>query len=88
MKKITICDEVNMPEMMENAKLVSGFRLQFLGENEKQTIHKVDVRSINLQDLLYHLRLGESILITPKLQEGFSTDTKKQSQASWYFTHM
>lgn len=90
MKKIAVLDEEesNVPEMMENAKPVSGFKLQFLSENEKQTTHKVDVRSINLQDLLYHLRRGESVLITPKLQEDFSAAAKKLDRESWFFTHM
>lgn len=90
MKKIVMLEEEegNVPEMMENAKSVSGFRLQFLDENEKQIIHKVDIRSINVQDLLRHLRQGESVLITPKFQEDSSAATKKLDQESWYFTRM
>ena len=89
MKKISMFEEEgNVPEMMRNANPMLWFRLQFLNKNESQTVHKVDVRSINLQDLLRHLRQGESVLITPKLQENFSGDVKIEDRASWYFTHM
>jgi hypothetical protein len=86
MRKIAVLEEDNVSGIMENAKSVSGFRLQFLDENGKQIIHKVDVRSINVQDLLRHLRRGESVLITPKLQEDFSPQAKKLERESWYFT--
>jgi hypothetical protein len=93
MKKIALLNEEegnipDMPEMIENAKPVSGFRLQFLSENERQVPHKVDVRCINMRDLLRHLRQGESVLITPKLQEDFSVAAKRLDREAWYFTHM
>jgi len=71
---------------MEKANLVSGFRLRFLNEDEGQTIHKVDVRNINFQDLMRHLLRGESVLITPKLNS--SDDANKQDWAKSYVTHI
>ncbi len=78
----------SIPEMMENEYTIAGFRIQFLNdENEMHFLHKVEVRNINFQDLMRHLRHGESVLITPKLQES-SIGMKKYDQIPWYFTHI
>ncbi len=71
------------PSVVEDLCPVLGYELQFLSSNE--TIHKVDVRSVNFQDVIRHLRHGEAVLITPRLQE--NPDRKKPSRGSWYFTH-
>jgi len=80
-------------EMEDSEKLVMetnsiwGFKLLFL--NGDKSIHQVEVRKINFQDLMRHLQNGESVLITPKLKEQ-SLTTKKlhEEQAPWYFTHL
>ena len=71
----------------EKANLVSGFRLRFMDKDENQIIHKVEVRKINFQDLMSHLRHGESVLITPKLLESSLKNANKKDQGSWYFVH-
>jgi hypothetical protein len=92
MKRVSLLEEErgNMwKKTMEKANLVSGFKLRFLGKYENKMIHKVEVRNINLQDLMRHLRSGESILITPKFRENSSTDAQKQEDRTpWYFARM
>jgi hypothetical protein len=74
---------------MDKANPVSGFRLGFLGKDENQMIHKVEVRNINFQDLMRHLRRGESVLIIPKFRENSLTNAKKQEDRTpWYFAHI
>ncbi len=74
---------------MEKAEPISGFTLRFLGTDAGQTIHKVDIRNINFQDLMRHLRCGESVIITPK-PNGHTLDNvrKQENRAPWYFTHI
>jgi len=73
---------------MERANPVLGFKLRFLNDNGNQIIRKVEVGTINFQDVMRHLRRGESVLITPKLLSNQSTNMKRQeNQAPWYFTH-
>lgn len=81
-----ICDE-QVSEASEASNVVLGYELQFLAHNASQTIHKVEVRSINFNDVLRHLRQGDSVLIAPKLQESLHS-SKKQDEALWYFTHI
>jgi hypothetical protein len=92
MKKTLLLEEErgNMWEKtMEKANLVSGFRLRFLGKDESQMMHKVEVRKINFQDLMRHLLRGESVFITPKLKENSSEDAKKrEDRTPWYFAHI
>lgn len=92
MKKMLILEEErgNMWEKtMVKENPVSGFKLRFLGKNESQMIHKVEVRKINFRDLMRHLRRGESVLITPKFRENSLTNAKKQEdQTLWYFAHI
>jgi hypothetical protein len=76
-------EEEDAPRFVEGSNPVLGYELQFLS-NDK-TLHKVEVRSLNFQDVIRHLRQGEAVLITPKLQENL--EKKKQYQGSWYFTH-
>jgi hypothetical protein len=74
---------------MDKVDPISGFRLRFLGDDGSQLTHKVEVRNINFQDLMRHLRHGESVLITPKFRENSLTNTKKQEDRTpWYFTHI
>jgi hypothetical protein len=73
-------------EAVERPDLVLGYELQFLNDNKGQSIHKVEVRSVNFQDVIRHLRNGDSVLITPRLQEGLAK--KKKQDGTWYFTHM
>ncbi len=74
---------------MEKADPVSGFKLRFLGNGESRLIHKVEVRNINVQDLIRHLRHGESVLITPKFREDSLTSMEKhRNRTHWYFTHI
>jgi hypothetical protein len=75
------------PEIMHAPLSLHGYTLQFLSENERQPIHKVEVRKVNFQDIMRHLRQGDSVLIKPKLHEN-SNKTKKRDQALWYFTHI
>lgn len=90
-KRMLIVEEEsgNMWEKtMEKANPVSGFRLRFLGKDESKMIHKVEVRNINFQDLIRHLRCGESVFITPRLKENFSENAKKrEGRTLWYFAH-
>lgn len=65
------------------------FRLLFLNNNENGTVQKVEVKNLNFQDLMRHLRRGESVFITPKLLGDSSKEMKKQEDRSpWYFTHL
>ncbi|MEM3459464.1 MAG: hypothetical protein QXW63_00030 [Candidatus Bathyarchaeia archaeon] len=92
MKKALKYEEDEMePELsekvIEKISVIQGFKLLFLNGNK--SIHQVEVRRINFQDLMRHLQQGESILITPKLQKEFSvTMMKREEQAPWYFTHL
>jgi hypothetical protein len=79
-------EEEKVSEVMEESNLVLRYEVQFLGSNE-QAVHKVEVRSINLQDIIRHLRQGDSVLITPKFQEDLHKN-KNQHQGPWYFMHM
>jgi hypothetical protein len=92
MKKTLLLEEERgsmWEKIMEKANLVSGFRLRFLGKDESQMVHKVEVRKINFQDLMRHLLRGESVLITPKLKENSSEDAKKlEDRTPWYFAHI
>lgn len=101
MKEMLILEEEekgNIPEeLMEKVvqtSTVLRFRLQFLDNNENKikenrTIHKVEVRNLNFQDLMRHLQRGESVLIIPKLLGNSSRHAKKQGDRTpWYFAHM
>ncbi len=73
-------------KVIEKINVIQGFKLLFLNGNK--TIHQVEVRKINFQDLMRHLKQGDSILITPKLQKDFPATLKnREEQAPWYFTH-
>jgi len=77
-------------KVMEKANPLRGFKLSFLYKlsNGCQEVHRVEVRNINIQDIMRHLQHGESVLITPKLQKDSAIDAKRQKdQALWYFTH-
>jgi hypothetical protein len=80
-------EEGSLSKVAERTNPVLGYRLQFLSNNETQTVHKVEVKSINLQDIMRHLCRGDSVLITPKLREELHTG-KKQNKVPWYFTHI
>jgi hypothetical protein len=67
---------------------IQRFKLLFMNNDESQRIHKVEVRNINFQDLMRHLKQGESVCITPELLGDPSVHTKKQDRASWYFAHI
>ena len=93
MKRVLVLEE-EKPSMwekvMEKANPLRGFKLSFLCKlsNGCQEVHRVEVRNINIQDIMRHLQHGESVLITPKLQEDSAIDAKRQKdQTSWYFTH-
>ncbi|MEM3704298.1 MAG: hypothetical protein QXX59_00015 [Candidatus Bathyarchaeia archaeon] len=74
-------------KVMKKTSIIQGFKLLFL--NGDKSIHQVEVRRINFQDLMRHLQQGESILITPKLQKYFSVAMRKnEERAPWYFTHL
>lgn len=74
---------------MEKANQLSGFMLRFLGRDAGQKIHKVEVRNIDFQDLMRHLRLGQSVLIIPKPNGHALENARKQEhRAPWYFTHI
>ena len=78
----------NWEKTMDKANSILGFKLRFLGKNENQIIHNVEVKNINFQDLMRHLQRGESVSISPKLLENSSAYKKKhEDQASWYFAH-
>ena len=95
MKEMLILEEEegNMPEeLMEkvvSTSTVLRFRLLFLNNSENKTIHKVEVRNLNFQDMIRHLQRGESVLIIPKLLGNPSKHTKKhENQNPWYFAHV
>jgi hypothetical protein len=90
MKKTLLLEEErgNMwKKTMEKANSALRFELRFLDNNERQGIHKIEVRNINFQDLMRHLQRGESVLITPELLENSSTNMKKKNRGPWYFVH-
>jgi hypothetical protein len=80
-------EEGKIPKTVEHSSPVLRYELQFLSKDDSQTVHKVEVRSVDFHDVIRHLRQGDSVLITPKLQENL---TKKQRQncTPWYFAHM
>jgi hypothetical protein len=80
-------EEGKIPDAAEYSRLVPRYELQFLSNDDSQTVHKVEVRRVNFQDIMRHLGQGNSVLITPKLQEN-STKKQRQDRTPWYFTHM
>jgi len=78
-------EEEKGSEVTEGSDLVIGYELQYLSNDGSQGVHKVEVRTINFQDLIRHLRQGDPVLITPKLH---LHRKKRQDQAPWYFVHM
>jgi hypothetical protein len=89
MKKMLMLEEEDMtvPEIVGTSPSLHGYTLQFLSENGSQTVHKVEVRRVNFQDIMRHLRQGDSVLIRPNFQED-SDKTKKRDQTLWYFAHI
>jgi hypothetical protein len=87
MKRMVVQNEQEgvIPELMGDSTSISGYKLEYLNENQSQIIHKVEMKNINIQDILRHLRLGESVLITPKLHE--NSNAKSRNARPWYFTH-
>jgi hypothetical protein len=85
MQALILEEEEKVPEVTEGSDLVIGYELQYLSNTESQSVHKVEVKTINFQDLFRHLRQGDTVLITPKLH---LHRKKKQDQAPWYFAHM
>jgi hypothetical protein len=81
-------EEIGYSEkMVMETDSIWGFKLLFL--NGDKSVHQVEVRKINFQDLMRHLQNGESVLITPKLKEQSLTTKKlREGQAPWYFTHL
>ncbi len=86
MRSLMYEEEEKVSEAGEGSNLVLGYELQFLSKDESLTVHKVEVRSVNFQDVIRHLRQGDSVLITPKLED--ADKKRKQYQAPWYFTRM
>ena len=80
-------EEEKMPKAIENSSLVLRYELQFLSNDDSQTVHKVEVGRVNFQDIMRHLRQFDSVLITPKLQENL-TKKQRQNRMPWYFTHI
>jgi hypothetical protein len=83
----------NIPEkFMRNVNPTSAalrFMLLYLSNDDNQTIHKVEVRNKNFQDLTRHLQRGESVFITPELLEKSSKHMKnKKDLAPWYFNRV
>lgn len=83
----------NMPEelmeKMVSTPTVLRFRLLFLNNNANKTIHKVEIRNLNFQDLMRHLQRGESVLIIPKLLRNSSKHMKNHEDPTpWYFAHI
>ncbi len=65
------------------------FRLLYLNSNGNGTLQKVEVKNLNFQDLMRHLRRGESIFITPKLPGDTLKEVKKlEDRSPWYFSHL
>jgi hypothetical protein len=89
MKKMLMLEEEGrtVPEIMGIPLSLHGYTLQFLSENESQTVHKVEVRRVNFQDIMRHLRQGDSVLIRPNFQAD-SDKMKKRDQTLWYFAHI
>ena len=92
MKRVLVLEEENgnmWEKVMEKANPLRWFKLSFLDKSSNGCqVHRVEVRNINIQDIMRHLQHGESVLITPKLQEDSAIDAKKQKdQTIWYFTH-
>jgi hypothetical protein len=93
MKRALVLEEQNSfteEKVMEKANLLRGFKLSFLDKlsDGHEEVHRVEVKNVNIQDVMRHLQRGESVLITPKLQEDSLIAAKKQKdQAAWYFIH-
>jgi hypothetical protein len=88
MKKLLMPQE-QAGELKETPSfVVLGYRMEFLNKNADQIIHKVEVKNINFQDLTRHLRRGEPVLITPKLQEEHLVRARKQHRETWYIPHI
>jgi hypothetical protein len=80
-------EEGKITKDIEHSSLVLHYELQFFTNDDSQAIHKVEVRSVDFYDVIRHLRQGESVLITPKLQENL-TKKQRQDRKPWYFMHM
>jgi len=80
-------EEMGYPErMVMETNSIWGFKLLFL--NGDKSIHQVEVRKINFQDLMRHLQKGESVLIAPKSPKHFSNMEKHEKQGLWYIAHV
>jgi len=84
---LIIDEEGKVPKATERSNLALRYELQFLSNDGSQAVRKVKVRSIDFYDVIRHLREGDSVLITPKLQEN-SAQRQRHNCTSWYFTHM
>jgi hypothetical protein len=80
-------EEGKIPKDMEHSSLVLRYELQFFTNDDSQAVHKVEVRSVDFYDIIRHLRQGESVLITPKLQENL-TKKQRRDHTPWYFIHI
>jgi hypothetical protein len=73
-------------DALENSNVVFRYELRFLSSDESQAVHRVEVKKLNLQDVIRHLRQGDSVLITPEFQEDINRK-KEPSKSPWYFAH-
>jgi len=79
-------EEGKTPKTMEHCDPVIRYDLQFLINDGSHTVHKVEVRNVDFHDVIRHLRQGDSVVITPKLQENL-TKKQRQDRSTWYFAH-
>jgi len=81
-------EQEGKPKLMTITKPVQYYKLQYLNANHTQIIHSVEVKRLYVQDISQHLYRGESVLITPKLQETLQARRKDLTHSPWYFTHL
>lgn len=89
MKRIVMQDEreEDISEPIADSMPILGYTLEYLDANQPQIIQKVQVRNVNIQDILRHLQQGDSVLITPKIGN-LQTNIGNQAQSSLYFAHV
>lgn len=81
-------EQEGKPKLITNSKRMLGYKLQYLNASHSQIIHSVEAKRLHVKDISQHLQRGESVLITPKLQETSQARTRDLTQLPWYFTHL
>jgi hypothetical protein len=86
LQKLILEEEGKTPKGVKRSFTVR-YELQFIGNDNRRTVHKVEVKSVDFYDVIRHLRQGDSVLITPKIKKDLHKDQGKDP-GPWYFAHI